>query len=64
MVVTDLEKSRNLKETSESQGIYQRSYGIYDRIPKLGEFCCLKFISAKLKILILIRTIAVYKMLL
>ena len=40
MVATDLEnpeKSGNLKETPESQGIY-------DRIPKVREFCCLKFV--------------------
>ena len=42
-VATDLEnleKSGNLKETSESQGIC-------DRIPKVREFCCLKFIFSQ-----------------
>ena len=45
-VATDLEnleKSGNLKETSESQGICQKSQGICDRIPKVRELCCLKF---------------------
>ena len=39
-VATDLdnlEKSGNLKETSESQGIYLKSQGICDRIPKVRE---------------------------
>ena len=39
-VATDLEnleKSGNLKETFESQGICQKSQGIYDRIPKVRE---------------------------
>ena len=46
-VATDLEnleKLGNLKETSESQGICLKSQGICDRIPKVREFCCLKFI--------------------
>ena len=37
-VATDLEnleKSGNLKETSENQGIYLKSQGICDRIPKV-----------------------------
>ena len=40
-VATDmenLEKSRNLKETSESQGICPEGQGICDRIPKVREF--------------------------
>ena len=40
-VATDLEnleKSGNLKETSESQGICLKSQGIYDRIQKSGNF--------------------------
>ena len=36
-VATDLEKSGNLKETSESQGICQKSQGICNRIPKVRE---------------------------
>ena len=39
-VATDLEnleKSGNLKETSESRGICLKSQGIYDRIPKVRE---------------------------
>ena len=36
-VATDLEKSGNLKETSESQGICLKSRGICDRIPKVRE---------------------------
>ena len=39
-VATDLEnleKSGNLKETSESQGICLKSQGICDRIPKVRE---------------------------
>ena len=39
-VATDLEnleKSGNLKETSESQGICPKSQGICDRIPKVRE---------------------------
>ena len=39
-VTTDqenLEKLGNLKETSESQGICQKSQGIRDRIPKVRE---------------------------
>ena len=46
-VATDLEnleKSGNLKETSESQGICLKSQGICEGIPKVKEFCCLKFI--------------------
>ena len=42
-VATDLEnleKSRNLKEISESQGIC-------DTIPNVREFCCLKFIFSQ-----------------
>ena len=44
-VATDLEnlkKSGNLKDTSESQGIC-------DRIPKVREFCCLKFIFSQVQ---------------
>ena len=33
----NLEKLGNLKETSESQGIYLKSQGICDRIPKVRE---------------------------
>ena len=40
----NLEKSGNLKETSESQGICLKGQGICDRIPKVKEFCNLKFI--------------------
>ena len=36
-VATDLEKSGNLKETSESQGICQKSQGICNTIPKVRE---------------------------
>ena len=35
--VVNLEKSGNLKETSESQGICLKSQGICDRIPKVRE---------------------------
>ena len=35
-------KSGNLKETSQSQGIW-------DRIPKVREFCCLKFIFSEVE---------------
>ena len=51
-VATDLEnleKSGNLKETSESQGISLKSQGIWDRIPKVREFCCLKFIFSQVE---------------
>ena len=51
-VATDLEnleKSGNLKETSESQGICQKSQGICNRIPKVREFCCLKFIFSQVE---------------
>ena len=51
-VATDLEnleKSGNLKETSESQGICLESQGICDRIPKVREFCCLKFIFSQVE---------------
>ena len=51
-VATDLEnleKSENLKETSESQGICLKSQGICDRIPKVREFCCLKFIFSQVE---------------
>ena len=44
-VATDLEnleKSGNLKETSKSQGIC-------DKIPKVREFCCLKFIFSQVE---------------
>ena len=33
----NLEKSGNLKETSESPGICPKSQGVCDRIPKAGE---------------------------
>ena len=49
MVLTDLEKSGNLKETSESQGICLKCQGIRDRIPKVREFCCLKFIFSQVE---------------
>ena len=55
-VANDLEnlvKSGNLKETSASQGIFLNIQRIYDRTIKVREFCCLKFFSAKLKILVL-----------
>ena len=45
MVATNLEnpeKSGNLKETSESQGIC-------DRILKVREFCCLKYIFSQVE---------------
>ena len=51
-VATDLEsleKSGNLKETSEGQGIYLKSQGICQRIPKVREFCCLKFIVSQVE---------------
>ena len=38
----NMEKSGNLKETSESQGIC-------DRIPKVREFCCVKFIYSQVE---------------
>ena len=38
----NLEKSGNLKDTSGSQGIC-------DRIPKVREFCCLKFIFSQVE---------------
>ena len=41
-VATDLEKSGNLKETPES-------HGICDRIPKVREVCCLKFIFSQVE---------------
>ena len=56
-VATDLEnleKSGNLKETSEiqgfclkSQGFCLKSQGIRDRIPKVREFFCLKFVFSQ-----------------
>ena len=49
-VATDLEnlvKSGNLKETSANQGIYLNSQGICDRILKVREFCCVKFIFSQ-----------------
>ena len=51
-VVTDLEnleKSGKLKETPESQGICLKSRGICDRISKVREFCCLKFIFSQVE---------------
>ena len=55
--VENLEKSGNLKETSESQGICLKSQGICDRIPKVreksGNFVVWNSLLAKLKILIL-----------
>ena len=45
----NLEKSRNLKETSESHGIYLKRQGICERIPKVREFCCLKFIFSQVE---------------
>ena len=51
-VATDLEnleKSGNLKETSESHGICLKSQGICDTIPKVREFCCLKFIFSQVE---------------
>ena len=51
-VATDLEnleKSGNLKEAPESQGIRLKSKGICDRIPKVREFCCLKFIFSQVE---------------
>ena len=45
----NLEKSGNLKETPESQGICLNSQGICDRIPKVREFCCLKFIVSEIE---------------
>ena len=60
MVATDLEnleKLRNFKETSESQGIFLKGQGICDRIPevreKSGNLVVWNSFSAKLKILIL-----------
>ena len=54
-VATDLEsleKSRNLKETSESQGISLKIQGIWNRIPNVRQFCCLKFIFSQVEDLI------------
>ena len=51
-VATDLEnleKSGNLKETSESGAICLKSQGICDRIPKVREFCCLEFIFSQVE---------------
>ena len=51
-VATDLEnleKSGNLKETSESQGICLKSQGICDKIGKVREFCRLKFIYSQVE---------------
>ena len=51
-VTTDLEnleKSGNLKDTSDSQEICLKSQGICDRIPKVREFCCLKFIFGQVE---------------
>ena len=51
-VATDLdnlEESGNLKNTSESQGIRPKSQGICDRIPKVREFFCLKFIFSQVE---------------
>ena len=45
----NLEKSGNLKETSESQGICLNSQGICGKIPKVREFCCLKFIFSQVE---------------
>ena len=52
MVATDLEnleKSGNLKETSESQGICLKSQGICEKFPKVREFCCLKLIFSQVE---------------
>ena len=51
-VTTDLEKlekSENLKESSESQGICLKSQRICNRIPKAREFCCLKLIFSQVE---------------
>ena len=45
----NLEKSGNLKETSESRGIHLKGQGICNRIPKVREFCCLKFIFSQVE---------------
>ena len=45
----NLEKSGNFKETSESQGIYLKRQGICETIPKVREFCCLKFIFSQVE---------------
>ena len=51
----NLEKSGNLKETSESRRIACKSenlplsQGIWDRIPKVREFCCLKFVFSQVE---------------
>ena len=45
----NLEKSGNLKETSESRGICLKSQGICNRIPKVKEFSCLKFIFSQVE---------------
>ena len=53
-VVTDLEnleKPENLKETSESQGIYQNVRKFVTEFQKSGNFVVLNSFSAKLKIL-------------
>ena len=42
-------KSGNLNETSQSQGICLKIHGICDRIPKVREFCCLKFIFSQVE---------------
>ena len=56
MVATDLEnleKSGNLKETSESQGIYLKKSGNLPQnsksLAKVREFCCLKFIFSQVE---------------
>ena len=54
-VATDLEnleKSENLEETSESQGICPKSQRICDRIPKVREsqgIFCLKFVFSQVE---------------
>ena len=45
----NLEKSGNLKETSESQRICPKSQGICNRIPKVREFFGLKFIFSQVE---------------
>ena len=45
----NLEMSGNLKETSKSQGICPQIQGICDRITKVREFLCLKFIFSQVE---------------
>ena len=48
-VVTDLENVEKSGNLPESQGICLKRQGICDRIQKVREFCCLKFIFSQIE---------------